>query len=454
MTIRRSRIDGPARLERTKERDPELGERGSALVMAIFVLTMLTAMGGALLFVTENEVKMGQVDLRSKQVFYLAEAGLEDARETLRQDNLTDPTPANRLTFNDELVAAAGANGSINFDPASLKATYDSDGNVTGFTGYGDDVPIKSLTGFSGGRYAAWLTNDAIDGRASLNDTNDRVVVTAAGGSSKYAMEIVQAVLQRGGFPSLPATITMVGPSANFDGGNSNAKLYTGNDCAAGVSGLSVPVLGVIGSASKAVADTGVSKPGSYSSGSNTGTNTVVDVSGSIDPSWKDCSYLLTLAQKVREAADVVGTSSTSNASLGTTVSPKIVYIEGDYTVGGGVNGGGLLWVTGTLTFNGNAAWAGTIFTVGKGNFQRSGGGNGVISGANFVANVAGPDGTLWTSDDCAGPDGIKGNSDDGPASATYNNSGGGTGDTTYCSADVSSSENQFPFSIVSFRQR
>jgi len=164
--------------------------------------------------------------------------------------------------------------------------------------------------------------------------------------------------------------------------------------------------------------------------------------------------YLLTLAQKVREAADVVGTSSTSNASLGTTASPKIVYIEGDYTVGGGYNGAGLLWVTGTLTFDGNAGWKGTIFTVGKGNFQRSGGGNGVISGANFIANVAGPDGLMWTSDDCSGPDGILGNSDDGAAVATYNNGGGGTGDTVYCTTDISSSQDEFPFRVVSFRQR
>src|SRR6185295_226760 len=178
--------------------------------------------------------------------------------------------------------------------------------------------------------------------------------------------------------------------------------------------------------------EAGVRKPGSYTSGGNTGVDTVANVSGTIDPSWKDCDYLHDLARKVRAAADVVGNSSTPNGSLGTTVDPKIVYIEGDYAVGGGFNGAGLLWVTGALTFNGNAAWAGTIFTVGRGNFQRSGGGNGAISGANFVANVAGPDGLMWTADDCSGPDGLLGNSDDGPAIATYNNAGGGTGDTNY----------------------
>ena len=64
--------------------DPEAtnspDERGSALVMAIFVLALLAAMGMTLLFVTENEARTGQVDQRAKRSFSLAEAGLEKAR--------------------------------------------------------------------------------------------------------------------------------------------------------------------------------------------------------------------------------------------------------------------------------------------------------------------------------------------------------------------------------------
>jgi Tfp pilus assembly protein PilX len=429
-------------------------ERGSALVMAIFVLVLLTAMGAALLFVSENEMKTGQVDLRSKTVFYASEAGLEDARETLRVMNLAGANAALRGSFNDELTAAAGPNGAIDFDPATLKPVFDANGDATGFSGYGDDMPLKGMTAFGGGKYAAFLTNDAVDGRAGLSDSNERVMITAIGTGPNQSSEIVQAIVERDPFPSMPSTITMIGPLPNFDGGNSNSKKYVGDDCAGGVAGLSVPTVGVIGSAAEASAEAGVHKPNTYTSGGATGLATVTNISGSIDPSWKDCNYLHDLARKVRGAADVVGTSSTPNSSLGTTASRKIVYIEGDYTVGGGYNGGGLLWVTGTLTFDGNASWAGTIFTVGKGNFQRTGGGNGVISGANFVANVAGPDGLMWTSDDCSGPDGILGNSDDGPAAATYNNTGGGTGDTKYCTTDISSSQDEFPFKIVSFRQR
>jgi hypothetical protein len=429
-------------------------ERGSALIMAIFVLVLLAGMGASLLFVSETEVKMSRVDARSKQVFYVAEAGLEDGRETLRVTNLADLAASDRATLDDELTAAAGANGIIDFDPAALKAVHDSTGNVTGFTGYGDDVPLRAITTFGSGKYVSFLTNDALDGKTSTNDTNDRVLITAVGTGSDRSLEIVQAIVERRTFPPMPATITIIGPLANFDGGNSAAKDYTGNDCAGGVAGLNVPVVGVIGAASEASAEAGVQKPDSYTQGSQTGVDTVDNISGTIDPSWTDCTYLHDLARQVRASADVVGTSSTPNGSLGTSVDPLIVYIEGDYTVGGGINGAGLLWVTGTLTFNGNAGWSGVIFTVGKGNFQRSGGGNGEISGANLVANIAGPDGTMWTADDCAGADGVLGTADDGAATGTYNNAGGGSGDTGYCSTAISSVEEEFPLAVVSFRQR
>src|SRR2546425_13340134 len=103
-------------------------ERGSALVMAVFVLVLLTAMGAALLFVSESEMKTGQVDLRSKTVFYASEAGLEDGRETLRVVNLSGVTAALRAGLNDELTSAAGPNGLISSDPPALKPGSDASG--------------------------------------------------------------------------------------------------------------------------------------------------------------------------------------------------------------------------------------------------------------------------------------------------------------------------------------
>ena len=76
--------------------------------------------------------------------------------------------------------------------------------------------------------------------------------------------------------------------------------------------------------------------------------------------------------------------------TLGTTSNPKVVVIDGDYTVTGGTTGAGILLVTGNLTLNGNISYDGMFLVVGKGIITRTGGGNGVISGGIYVANIAG----------------------------------------------------------------
>lgn len=429
-------------------------ERGSALVMAIFVLVLLGAMGVVLLFVTENEVKAGQVDQRAKKVFYLAEAGLEGGRETLRVTNLSDPLASNRGTFDDELAAAAGGNGTFDVSADTLKPVYDAAGKVTGFTGYGDDVPVRPMTAFGRGVYAAFLVNDIVDVSAPLTDSNDRVMIIAIGAGSDRSVEIVQGMVERKSFPPLPATITMVGPSADFDGGASAAKEYSGDDCPGGIPGFNVPAIGTFDPGSEASAEVGVRKPGSYSQGAESGVDTVDDVAGAADPLWQDCDFLVDLARQVRSAADLVGNSSTPESALGVPGSPLIVYIEGDYTVDAGVNGAGMLFVTGNLEFHGNSNWYGTIFAVGKGTITRSGNGNGDIDGAVLVADVAGPDRTLHTGDDCAGQDGVLGTTDDGAATGTYSVNGAGSSSTEYCSTAIAETQDRFPLSVIGFRQR
>jgi len=412
-------------------------------------------MGAALLFVSENEVKMSQVDVKDKQVFYFSEAGLEHAREQLRFNNMNATPASNKTSLNDDLLTAAGPNGVLDFDAANLKPVSDSSGNVTAFTGYGDDVPLKAMTTFGTGKYAAFLLNDPLEaspGKTNLNDTNQRAMITAIGTGAGNSVEVVQAIVKRDTLPQFPSTITIVGPNPVFDGGNSNAKTYTGNDCnGSGIPGLSVPVVGVIGTAAKASADAGVQKPGTYSTGALSGTGTVSDLTSTIDPNLNNCQYLLDLAKKVRNVATVVGDSSTPTSSLGTAANPKVVFIDGDFSF---TDGGGLLWVTGNLTISGNTNWTGVLIIVGKGNLQRNGSGNGVISGSVLVADVAGPDGIMWTADDCSGPDDVKGNADDGISSGTYNVNGGGSGGEIYCTNDIHNIDSEFLFVIVSFRER
>ncbi len=421
-------------------------ERGSALLMAVFTLFLVSSSGLGLLLLTHTSTSMAGSDRSAKNAFYMAEAGQENGRMTLFGTNGTG-------TFDDDLVGAAGANGVLDLDPSALRAVRDADGDVVGFTGFGDDTPLRATTSLGDGWFAAFLTNDPAEAGA-LVDGNDRVLVTGVGAGRNDSLEVVQALLVRQYLPPLlpPALFTIVGPDPTFDGGSSNDKLYRGDDCTDPA--VEVPVVGVIGSAAETAAEAGVVKPDTYVSGSATGLDTVDDIGSGIDPEWTDCSYLHDLAESVRDAVQLSGNSSTPNSSLGTPGSPKTVYIEGDYVINGSFEGGGLLWVTGTLTMDGRASWYGAIYVVGRGLFVRQGGGSGFTEGAVFLANIAGPDGTMWTADDCTGEDGIDGTADDGIGAGAFHNNGGGTHGSRYCIDAIRSTSPQLPYSVASFVQR
>jgi hypothetical protein len=148
-----------------------MSERGSALILAMFVLLLVTSMGIALLFLGQNELRMSATDLRSKQSYFLAEAGIEEGRKTLFDTNGDGP-------FDDDLTNHAGVDTVIDFDPATVLPQYDGQGQLTGFTGFDDDVALIATSQLGDGWYAAFLTNDPGEagGIADTNDTNDRVM--------------------------------------------------------------------------------------------------------------------------------------------------------------------------------------------------------------------------------------------------------------------------------------
>lgn len=438
----------------TRRRTETGGQEGSALVIAIFVLFLLSSMGAALLFMADSDIKMNRAGLRAKAAFYQAEAALEDARNGLRVVNLASTSPS---SFSDELVAAAGSGGTLEVDPATIAPVYDGAGDVTGFTGYGDDLPLRSFTAFDGGWHAAFLTNDPIDGMTSTTDTNDRLMITAIGATRDRGVEVIQAIVDREAFPPLPATITMLGPApAAFSGGSSAAKSYRGDDCSgatgyAGIPGLHMPVVGAIGSASEAYVASHVGGA-TYASGGYTGGNAVDDSTSTADPlwstiinpEWTDCASLHALADTVKASADYVCTGASPCSHWATATTSTITFAEGDVDPD---DGKGLLWVTGHLTMRASRSWEGVIVVAGTGEFERSGSGTGHTWGGVVVANIAGPDGIYGNADDCTGGTA-------GYLPASFDTSGAGNHDTVYCSDVINQAMNGFPFKILDFRQR
>jgi hypothetical protein len=433
-------------------------QKGSALVVSIFVLVLLTSMGIALLLLSQSEVRASRVDSYTKQAFYLSEAGLEAARQSLYNLHgttaLADP-------FSDDLDAAAGGNDTIDLDVDNLAPTFDSMGALTGFAGTGDDGPVYGPAALADGWIAVYLTNDPVEGITDQIDDDRRVMLTAVGVFRDRSFEITQAIIEpRKPFPNVfPATITLLGPTPSFGDANSSAKVFSGDDCnGAGDPNLSVPVVGAIGADAEASAELGINPNPTYTSGTLSDEDVVVDLTdasdpgvaasllGEIDLAWNDCEILVEMLADLRGVADVICQEGVP-CTLPPSSPSRVVFAEGDFVVNDSGPGEGLLVVTGALTMDGNASWDGILLLVGEGVFIRSGSGNGVINGTSLLADIAGPDNVYGTADDCTG-------GENGFDSVTYDESGGGTSDTVYCSNMITPATPVTHYPVIEFRQQ
>lgn len=82
-----------------------------------------------------------------------------------------------------------------------------------------------------------------------------------------------------------------------------------------------------------------------------------------------------------------IGSPCSPSGSLGTDANPLITYVNGDFNFGAN-SGAGILIVTGTLSFTGNATFDGLILVIGQGAMSESGGGNGGFNGSVFLAKT------------------------------------------------------------------
>jgi len=446
-------------------------ENGSALLMAVIVLALVSLTGMSLVFLSSNEQKMSRRSTHLKQAFFLAEAGEEAARTRLFIMNGNED-------FSDELTTFAGANGVFDLDLTNLVPIFDAAGNLTGVTGVGDDVPIQAVRKVGNGWTLAFLTNDPAEGITTTTDNNDLVMITSIGTGPDRSAEIVQAIVQRWDLvPELPpATITLLGQDVVFDGGTSDAHEYSGDDCPGGIPGLSVPIVGVIDDGAEADAEQGLHYSDldpvtgdydgpDYESGQwsledtfvnlNDPTNPMLQANGfgGLGDMYTDCEATKEFIETMRKIADVVCIREPQNGTKASVVCPapstpysNVIFVDGDYELNP-PGGAGTLVVTGQLRYDGKASWRGLIYAFGSGEFVHKGAGNGLISGAILVADVAGPDGIYGTDDDCTGGD------ENNFGVASFDMSGGGNADTRYCSSDIYAGKPNPPLRITSFRQ-
>ena len=345
-------------------------ENGAALVVGLLFIVLLAMLGITAVVMTTTDMKIGGNYKTVTQAFYIADAGLEFARDQLRT-NLEAS-----ITISQMLAARVGDDAYLS-DSASA--------NISNGTFPADDLPLIAQTSFGGGTYRVYLTNDGTDGVTSLTDTNNRVTITSIGQGPANSLSILQEVVQKLELPPMPGAVCLPGPNVIFDGSNSNAS---------GISGETESAISLTSPAAEATVQTNLTDIGridNYTCEAGAGDACINDELDNFDDQLTTVAGIEELADAFRSEADTYlpgpGAYPLTAAQVGTTSDRKIVFVDSDAILGP-VGGAGMLIVTGELTIQGNFNYNGVILCIGKGKLLRNGAGNGEILGAVFVAKT------------------------------------------------------------------
>lgn len=170
---------------KSKDSRKQRGERGFAMVVAMMALTLLTAMGLAVVFASSGDIVITGHFRRNEQAFFAAEAGVGLARESLR------------LALNEAIMDSADAAK----DTVTLPTVGQSfdDSQITSI------LTASSLTSQSG----APITNalSAVQARSSGFGNNGSFSVTYT--LAQDGSPVVGTHAWVGGVQQPPATVTM-----------------------------------------------------------------------------------------------------------------------------------------------------------------------------------------------------------------------------------------------------
>ena len=393
------------------------GERGAALLTAVMLSMLLLAAGGTLILTTTMTGITARDATAEMQAYYAAEAGVAKTLEVLRGNVESNPS-GTRASFRNIVCS-----------PSLWTTTSGSAVNV-------------SSDGTSSFQVTSILdpdNQDSVTSCANAAYKPDRLRFQVLGLGPRDSRKKLEVVINRYTVDyNVKATVTLPNGSGNpiaFDLGGSNVTSTSGNDVSG--SGQSIAAFAIDNAdynTTNNVID-GCLPDGTNCGGSgpNVTPGDPAVLGGSNTPSFlasvSAARTFLYGSEGMMNSAINQGRYFTSGAdainsvaSLGASNPDGVLtFVDGDFTLGpGNPTGQGTLIVTGNLTLNGNFNWNGVIMVLGGGQVTRSGGGNGNIYGAVFVAKFprTGPDSDVFQA-------------------PTFNTSGGGTANIQYSSDAV-----------------
>ncbi len=408
--------------ELVNQQSKQKGERGAALVTALLLSTLLLAAGGTLVL-TAALTGTNAVDSTSEmQAYYAAEAGVARTLNVLRGNVQSNPA-GTRATFRNIVT-----------NPALWSAT--SGNTITVATAPTSSFQVTSIV-------------DPDDLNGSLRTANpnykpSRLQIQVAGFGSRNARKNMEVIVNRFTLNyDVNQLIQMPNESGdpiNFNLGSSSVTSVSGVDAF----GNPLPTLPPFGVSSGDYAATNNIIDGCAADGTSCNGNGPNVTPG--DPQVLTSANTAEFLKSVKAARTFLyGTDgvmaaavregryfSTGQAAID---SPEglgagnpnevLTFVDGDLVLSAPhgsatLSGQGTLIVTGTLTLDGSFNFNGVIMVLGAGRVVRSGGGNGNIYGAMFVAkfNRTGADTDLFQA-------------------PTFDVSGGGTANIQYNSEEV-----------------
>jgi Tfp pilus assembly protein PilX len=336
---------------------------GYILIAALTLMATLLLVGATTYIVSSSNAKIGANFKTSQATLQVAMAGIEQARELLRQANAAS---ANIESFSEELAARVGSNTTLDNPLSSTDDLNVITGNTSAAT-----MAVGNST-FS---YKVYVTNDTGDanGWLSATDANKRALLTSITTGPNNSKAVVQTVIQLISMVSSPATIYTKGDVT----GNGTSLTISGVDaCGAG------PNLDAI-----------YAKGDWDPNGSPTITGPVTEY-GTTD---LDIAGMIS---QLKAAANTTLTEDTTGATYGSSTDYKIVYsnTSSPTNVNGlklsNVTGYGILLVDGDLELAGGFNWNGIILVTGA--VKLNGGGNDpvnvsgqLLSGTSTVTDIS-----------------------------------------------------------------
>ena len=490
-------------MTRISRKNGRNSESGIALLIAIFTLLLITAIGAGMIMLTNTETSTSANFRDEQTALFAAKAGIEEVRDRLRggaANSLSNPsvlptaklgqvngllyvlnptgaeadTPWNTTgaAYPDDQICsevtrmgvACGTNPAAPYATTTASASYatnpvmpwkwtrvtiktnqTSSGTTNASTVDGSVADTAQLVCWNGANeVTTTYATCALDPRPGLQPV---YVMTTLSVTPSGSRRMVQAEGTATSFPTLPGAMIFDGSTPVYGAPNSNAFAVVGNDVAQGPNAgagcpaaANQPAVGAYDAASVGLITGDIPKPAKYTG--TGGTPSVGNVNTGLGPlaTVQGLEALQSQITMMASPANIVNGNASSITNPGTNAAPVINVVTGDLSLGGGFSGAGILLVEGNLTMSGNPSYNGLILVIGKGTMTKNGGGNGTLDGSLMIANLYDSSGHLLPPTSA-------------PGTPTLNWNGGGNARIQYDSCWASAMGRSLPYRIVAVRE-